>query len=170
MFFKKQRVEKTKYFIFIALCFFIFSQISQAELLKYTDDKGKTSYVDSPEKIPEKYKDQIEILDNKHSISRSNPSRENLYEKDTYVSPKPKKSKVEIFVASWCGYCRALEADLKKSGIVFQKYDIESSLEAKKAYQMLGGSGIPITRVNDKEIFRGYSSPGTIQKIKAALK
>ncbi len=67
------------------------------------------------------------------------------------VSPK----NVEIFVTSWCGYCKKLEKFLKVHDIPYTKYDIEANPQAAEAYRSMGGTGVPVTRIGT-DIVYGY--------------
>jgi glutaredoxin len=72
---------------------------------------------------------------------------------------------VEVFVTSWCQYCRKLEAFLKENQIRYTRYDVEADAKGAAIFQKLGGTGIPVTRVGSV-VIHGYD-PG---RIVAALK
>ena len=74
------------------------------------------------------------------------------------------KNKVEVFVTSWCPYCKKLEAFLKKSKIDYTRYDVEADAKAGTEFDRLGGSGVPFTRVGN-EVIEGYDP----QKVLAAI-
>jgi glutaredoxin len=59
---------------------------------------------------------------------------------------------VELFVASWCPHCRALESELSARGVSFTRYDIERDPQAKQRYVQLGRPGVPVTRVGTQVI------------------
>lgn len=145
-----------------------FTQPSLADVVKYTDNKGTTFFVDSVDKIPVEYKSQVQNLDNTHTVSRVKSDNKKLYEKTHYPQSNNSPRKLEIFVTDWCGYCRALETDLKKAHIPHARYNIETSPIGQKVYKELGGGGIPISRINGKTIIRGYSSVDNIKKALAA--
>ncbi|HOP41733.1 MAG TPA: glutaredoxin family protein, partial [Geobacteraceae bacterium] len=48
-------------------------------------------------------------------------------------------SKIEIFVTSWCGYCKMMERFLTRKGVPYTAYDIEKDDNAAQAYRKLGG-------------------------------
>ena len=148
----------------ISLVFFFISQSCYADIIKYTDSRGKTFFVDSMDKVPQEYKSQVENLNDKSTVSRISPNRKQLYQKSHYEELDTVGSgKLEIFVADWCGYCQALEADLKTAHIPYTRYNIETSKIGQKVYKELGGGGIPISRIG-KTIIRGYSSLDQIKK------
>ena len=61
------------------------------------------------------------------------------------LAAPPKK--VEIFVTSWCPYCRKLEAFLKQSQIEYTRYDVEKDEKGARLFEDLGGEGVPLVRV-----------------------
>lgn len=67
---------------------------------------------------------------------------------------------VELYVTSWCGYCKMMEQVLTKKGIVFTAYDIEKDDRAAKVYRELHGRGVPLVRVGSKVVY-GYD-PDTV--------
>lgn len=143
----------------------LLSSAADAELFKYTDSNGGTHYVDNLKKVPEAYREQVKDLKDIPGISRVTPGRKNIYEKKHYESRSLKgRGSLEVFVADWCGYCKALEKDLKKEGIAYTRYNVETSAKGKRMWKKLGG-GVPFSRVNGSQIIRGYA----LAKIKAAL-
>ncbi len=72
-----------------------------------------------------------------------------------HVSGQTTPKNVEIFVTSWCGYCKKLEKFLMDRNIPYTKYDIESNARAAEAYQSMGGTGVPVTRIGS-DIVYGY--------------
>lgn len=67
---------------------------------------------------------------------------------------------VEIFVTSWCGYCKMMEQVLEKKGIAYRTYDVEKDDRAAKIYRDLHGRGVPLVRVGSKVVY-GYD-PDTV--------
>ena len=65
-------------------------------------------------------------------------------------------TKVEVFVTSWCPYCRALEAFLKEQDITYTRYDIEKSSYGRRRYQELGAGGVPVMLIGS-EVIRGFN-------------
>jgi len=139
------------------------SAVCLAEVYKYIDDTGRTFYVDSKEKIPSQFRSQLNADAQSPAILPSIskvPSR--AYKpsnKPKLTSPRPNyslgRNRVEIFVTSWCGYCRQLETLLSSKNIRYKSYDIENSKEGEQLYQQLGGGGVPVTKVGS-QVIRGY--------------
>ena len=63
--------------------------------------------------------------------------------------------KVDVYLTSWCPYCRKAEDFLKEKNISYDRHDIERDSEARTAYRKLGGRGVPLIRVGDRIIY-GY--------------
>jgi glutaredoxin len=75
------------------------------------------------------------------------------------------QAKVTLYATDWCGYCKQTRRFLDSKGIPYKEFDIEKSAEGRKAYEALGGRGIPLIDVNGT-IIRGFSE----EAILAALK
>ncbi|KTB79225.1 glutaredoxin family protein [Pseudomonas syringae] len=89
-----------------------------------------------------------------------------------FVSPPPadvahsySQAKVVMYTTDWCGYCKQTQRFLDSKGIAYQEFDIEKSKEGRKAYEALGGRGIPLIDVNGT-LIRGFAP----DEILAALK
>lgn len=76
------------------------------------------------------------------------------------VHAQPRK--VEVFVASWCPYCRALESFLSMRNIAYKRYDIEHDSEGMRRYQALGAGSIPIIII-DGRMMRGFDPRALMQ-------
>lgn len=137
-----------------------------ADVLRYTDSAGKTHYVDSVEKVPDAYRSQLENAKPLPSISTVDSPNRPAYYEQTFTPPTTKRSRkqVEVYVTSWCRYCRQLEAFLNEKRIRYARYDIEQDLEAKQRYDEYGGNGVPFTRIGDSSI-AGYSPDGIMKAL-----
>ena len=74
-------------------------------------------------------------------------------------------ARVVLYSTEWCGYCKQIRRFLDQKGIPYQALDIEKDAQARKAYEALGGGGIPFVDVNGT-LIRDYSP----EKIMSALK
>lgn len=78
-----------------------------------------------------------------------------------YVSDQQKKLKeinsVVMYSTSWCGYCRQARRYFKSKGIKYVERDIERSRLAKRAYDRLGGNGVPLIVVGENKM-SGFSA------------
>lgn len=75
------------------------------------------------------------------------------------------QARVTLYATDWCGYCKQTRRFLDSKGIPYKEFDIEKSAEGRKAYEALGGRGIPLIDVNGT-LIRGFSE----EAILAALK
>lgn len=72
---------------------------------------------------------------------------------------------VELYVTSWCPYCKKAKAFFDQRGIDYQVYDIERDPAAASRKQQLdSGRGVPFAVINGKKI-SGWSQ----QAYQAAL-
>ncbi len=80
--------------------------------------------------------------------------------KSRYISDQQKKLKelnsVVMYSTSWCGYCRQARRYFKSKGIKYVEHDIERSRLAKRAYDRLGGNGVPLIVVGENKM-SGFS-------------
>lgn len=91
---------------------------------------------------------------------------EHFFSPDTAVASQTQaQAKVVLYATDWCGYCKQTRRFLDSKGIPFTEFDIEKSAEGRKAYEALGGHGIPMIDVNGT-LIRGFSP----DEILAALK
>ncbi|MCX7081269.1 MAG: glutaredoxin family protein [Pseudomonas sp.] len=72
---------------------------------------------------------------------------------------------VALYATDWCGYCKLTRRFLDQKGIPFKEFDIEKNAEARKAYEALGGRGIPLLDVNGT-LIRGYEPDAILAALK----
>jgi glutaredoxin len=91
---------------------------------------------------------------------------EHFFNPSDAITPQAQaQAQVVMYATDWCGYCKQTRRFLDSKGIPYKEYDIEKSAEGRKAYEALGGRGIPLIDVNGT-IIRGFSE----EAILAALK
>ena len=130
---------------------------SASNIIRYRDEKGSFRYVDSIDKVPEKYRGTV---DEAHKLPAITKTRFGAYD----GKKASDSDKVEIYVTEWCPHCSSLERYLKEKKVAYQRYDIEKDSSARQRYKKLGGAGVPLARVGSK-ILRGFDS----QALDAAL-
>jgi len=83
---------------------------------------------------------------------------------DYFVFGRPDYSTVEneviLYATEWCGYCQKTRELFKENNISFVEYDIEKSEKRREEYKRLGGTGVPLLKINGK-VMQGYR-PQTI--------
>jgi len=122
-----------------------FASPAQAEIYKWTDAAGKAHFSGSKPTNP-----------------ASIENRNDLKAKFQQPLPAGNKAKaaapqVDLYVTSWCPYCKKAIAYLRKNNIAFNAHDIEQDLDAATRKKALdpGYSGIPLAVINGTAI-RGF--------------
>ncbi len=143
----------------IILCFASLLMISSAhaEVFKWVDAQGNIHYSD---KKPENQQsEEIKIKAHTPDLSYQNKleNKPSVDSKET-ENPYKKKQKVTMYSASWCGYCKKARAYFQDNKIRYAEYDIEKNLKAKKHYEQLGGTGVPLLVAKRKQM-QGFSEP-----------
>jgi glutaredoxin len=62
---------------------------------------------------------------------------------------------IVMFSTSTCPHCSDARALLQREGVAYQDYLIDGSPEAKRQFDALGGSGVPLLFIGDRRIL-GY--------------
>ncbi|MEB0044379.1 MULTISPECIES: glutaredoxin family protein [unclassified Pseudomonas] len=75
------------------------------------------------------------------------------------------RASVVLYATDWCGYCKLTRRFLDQKGIPYKEFDIEKDAQARKAYEALGGRGIPLIDVNGT-LIRGYDPDAILAAIK----
>ncbi|MCW8945176.1 MAG: DUF4124 domain-containing protein [Sedimenticola sp.] len=126
--------------------------VVDAEIYKWTDAKGKVHFSDSKPVTEPAEAIELKINSYTHVTYELAPSSLDL-------SHNRNSKKVIMYSTSWCGYCKNAKRFFKAKGIVFTEYDIEKSAAAKKAYDKLGGRGVPVILVGQSRM-NGFSEQG----------
>ncbi|NOR69714.1 MAG: DUF4124 domain-containing protein [Methylomarinum sp.] len=140
-------MQHTKLAIVSAILGLILSLPATAEIYKCKTAKGQTIYSST------KCAQTAEIF-----IPKVGP-QVNLFAIKNDTSKKtPTKPVVDIYITSWCPYCKKAMAYLRSKNIAFNSYDIEKDSLAKAKKQQLDPnySGIPLTVING-QLLKGFS-------------
>jgi glutaredoxin-like YruB-family protein len=125
----------------------IVSSVTMAEVYKWVDESGRVHYGDNPDKSA-----QTTVVSSTITSYDSTPVNS-----DRAVKPTaPKQQKVTMYSTAWCGYCKKARKYFVAKGIPFVEYDIEKNAHAKRAYDKLGGKGVPVIVVGKKKM-SGFS-------------
>ncbi|HOX47112.1 MAG TPA: glutaredoxin domain-containing protein [Myxococcota bacterium] len=134
---------------------------------KYTDSAGVIHFVDSPEKIPPRYRKQaVHPTGGAITVLPSSPIDE-ILEKEkidpaSYAqkpgAAAPKHGQVVLYTTSWCPHCTRARDHLQKRGVSFAEKDIERDRAAlEEMLRKTGGSrGVPVLDIHGT-ILRGFS-------------
>ena len=73
-------------------------------------------------------------------------------------------ARVVMFSAPGCGYCVKAKEYFNQNGVAFEELDVSASEDARRRFQGLGGRGVPLILIGDRQI-SGFDP----QAIQAAL-
>lgn len=154
------------FFLFIMI--FLNHGFSDAKMYKYVDENGVTTFQDYPPENKNTHK-KFEVLPTVKSqpstVKTEAPSAQNQAPSDQ-KAPKSnhyRRAKVELFVTSWCKYCKKAENFFRSKGIPYKAYNIEKDkAAAKRKNRLSSGKGVPFAIVNGKNIY-GFS-PNAYEK------
>jgi len=135
----------------LTLLFLLSPLFAHAELYKWVDENGKIYFSDQK---PAENKTEVETV-TLQITTYTHVSVDDYDTGDTSASNK----KVIMYSTSWCGYCKKARKHFKKNNIAYIDYDIEKNKSAKKRYDKLGGTGVPVILVGKKRM-NGFSASG----------
>jgi glutaredoxin len=154
-----------------AMCLAVFTGTALAEVYKYTDSRGELHFVDDVAKVPKKYRKQLENPQPLAEVSVMDPAPA-AKRRVAEEAPPPRQEKpavsaaVEVFMTSWCGYCKKMVRFLDEKGIPYTAHDIEKDSAAARTYRELGGNGIPVVRVGS-HVVHGYNPEAVMSYLNA---
>ncbi len=146
-------MKNIKIFLIAFIATLVISGLSTAEMYKYVDENGVVHFQDSP---PENVGADVEIksipTSNGGDYNGSKPKSENsertLPWKNGYSN-----AKVELYVTSWCTYCKQAANYFRSKGITFTEYNIEKDKAALLRKKKLDKrQGVPFAVVNGQKI------------------
>ncbi|MBE0502263.1 MAG: DUF4124 domain-containing protein, partial [Desulfuromonadales bacterium] len=100
-------MKKLILFLLVSLLIGAVAVSAYAEIYKYVDADGQLHFTDDPNAAGAAEAVQLRPT---NTISSGTPSRP---QKVTPLPAATKVPKVELFVTSWCGYCKKAEAYLQ---------------------------------------------------------
>ncbi len=124
----------------LLICLLSVSMTASAEIYRWTDEKGKMHFTDSPP--TGKQVEEVEVKVNTYSAVEITPLIERLGRKD----------KVVMYTAAWCGICKKAKKHFQKNGIDYVTYDVEKSRSGKRDYKLLKARSVPIIIIGDKRM------------------
>ena len=147
----------------VAVILLVAVEVCRAEVYKYTDSKGDLHFVDDISKVPKKYRKQAENTEPQGNVSGMDatpasraPQRRMAQEQPQQQNISSGSANVEVFMTSWCGYCKKMVRFLNEKGIPYTAYDIEKDAAADRTYRELGGNGVPVVRVGS-HVVHGFN-------------
>jgi glutaredoxin len=133
----------------------------------YSDSRGALNFVDDASKVPKEYPTRLKsggLLANANGLDSARKRVEVAANEpgQTFSKNTSARADVEVFVTSWCGYCRKMLGFLQEKGIPFTVRDIERDNNAARAYRELGGNGVPVVRVGS-HVVHGYNPEAVME-------
>ena len=90
---------------------------------------------------------------------------ERLFNPSQVVPEQTRASaRVMLYATDWCGYCKQIQRFLDQKGVPYKSVDIDKDPEGRKAYQALGGGGIPFVDVNGT-LIREYNPEAILKAL-----
>lgn len=139
-----------------------FSTVAGAEMYRWVGEDGSVTYKDTPPPSGKK-RAKVKVYDDgdfdpappRQTTAERLPARKAAA---THVAEKKRfDGTVELYVTSWCGYCRKAQEYLKSRQVPYVAYDIEKDAAAARRHKELGGRGVPLIVIGDKRI-SGFSA------------
>jgi len=175
-------MKKISAFFIIFLVGFFIAGVTDARLYKWVDDDGVAHFSDSPpthgqksgkvESVSRYNKDGFPSVSysdygTQSGDGNSNPATcdsEQFAKMDIPIPESPGQfaknnvPNVELFITSWCPYCKKATNFLRSKGIPFKEYDIEKDKAAARRKKKLDkkGSGVPFALINGTPV-HGFS-------------
>ncbi len=118
------------------------SHSTLASIYSWTDANGRKHFSSTPPT---------------HTTSKKVTLKVNRYTNVTIdTSIFNTQGKVIMYSTSWCGYCKKAKRYFNANNIQFTEYDIEKSARAKRQYDRLNATGVPVILVGKKRL-NGFS-------------
>lgn len=131
------------------------------EVYRYRDSGGELHFVDDISRVPKKYRNRVEPGGSQGTINVADrsPVSERVAGNESVQAGRTAAytgADIEVFMTSWCGYCRKMVRFLREKGIPFTPRDIENDGAAARTYRELGGAGVPVVRIGS-HVVHGYN-------------
>ncbi|MBU5636271.1 DUF4124 domain-containing protein [Geomonas sp. Red69] len=142
-----------------------FPLVIHAEMYKWIDDTGAVTFKDTPPPASKKKKKVKTYTDadfdpapTQQPAAKTPPRKTASVPSEKQTPPKQQfNGTVELYVTSWCGYCKKARAYLDSKGVPYVAYDIEKDAAADRRHKELGGRGVPLIIIGSNKI-SGFSA------------
>lgn len=119
----------------------------QAELYRWVDDQGQTHFSDQPQDDrAERFEVQVQTI-------------EFVTTGEIDFADIPSRSRgggLVMYSTQRCGYCKRARDYFQRENIAYTEKDIDMSQVARKEFEQLGGTGVPLF-INGKQKMSGFS-------------
>jgi glutaredoxin len=127
-------------------------------LYKSVDPSGKIVYSDQPpvagsvQKTMKLESLPVSVVPGAAPSPAASPSQAPA---GTQAAAQP-RGEVTLYMATWCGYCKAAKAYLGAKGIAYREFDVDTPT-GKAAFAPLGARGVPVLLTNGQRV-NGFSA------------
>ena len=152
-----------------ALVVLIFSVgTSSAEIYKWVDDNGVMHFSDTQPGHISDWEEEETSASSNQTLQNSGSQKVKLdtdtiseildqLKGDEEETENKQQPTVELYVTSWCPWCKKAKSFFSSGGIAFTEYNIEKDQEAARRMRSLTKSrGVPFAVINGRHI-QGYS-------------
>lgn len=147
------------FLIVIVVELILFGTVSATDVYKWVDENGAIHFQSSP---PQNTKQPVTIKrlptygDNYRNTEpvKSGQDRDNSRSHDQATTREGfREAEVELYVTSWCPYCKKASEFFRSRGIPFTEYDIEKDKSAaRRKKRLTRETGVPFAVINGKAI------------------
>ena len=129
---------------------------------KYTDAAGRLHIVQSINRIPAQYRNQIGkiALEGDPVWTKSTAQMPVLQPREEYEPVKRRvvgrNSGVVLYYADWCGYCKKARRWLDARNVAYDLRDIDIPRYGEELAEVSGGRSVPVLSIGG-EIVRGFN-------------
>lgn len=124
---------------------------AQGEIYKWVDESGRVQFSDRPPAGWAAEQVELGTINTYQGASVEDGAGE------VSDSRKPVRRRgVVMYSASWCGVCTRARRFFRDQGIPFRERDIEQDESARREFDRMNGSGVPIILVGGKRM-NGFS-------------
>jgi glutaredoxin len=159
-----QRGYRLVAFVFFAALAFGAGDLGAEEkrvYYKYTDDAGRLHIVQSLDRVPMQYRDQIgEIAIEGDPLwtkyKAPNPAKRARVEyKPLKRRASGRNSDVVLYYADWCGYCKKARRWLDERNVAYDLRDVDIPRYGEELSEVSGSKSVPVLSVSG-EFIRGF--------------
>lgn len=125
--------------LWVTVCVLVVAMSAHSEIYKWIDPQGKVHFLAA--------KPDNAVSERLHKIETQAPPA--VIDSADKIAYAPNQQ-VELFITSWCPYCKKAKAYLSSKNIAFKEYDIELDSAAAVRKKALDPkfSGIPLAVIN----------------------
>ncbi len=166
-----KRIVKTILLLLLAL---LLDGPLRADVFIWVDAKGVKHFGDAPPQalddqksleVRRAYRRQLETRQQEAVVSGISRRNDFFTGAGTQNGPRPAGgARVVMFSAPGCGYCVKAKDYFNQKGVAFEEHDVNTSEDARRRFQSLGGRGVPLILIGERQI-NGFDP----QAIQAAL-